>query len=195
MPDTVPQPTSPREVFGVFTWISLQGFGGVLAITQRELTERKRWLSHAEFIELLSMAQVLPGPNVVNISLIVGDRFFGWRGATAALGGMMLIPLVLVLAIAALYVEYAQVPAVAGALRGMAAVAAGLIIGTALRIAGALRGTPLGGAMALVVGLIAFAGVALARLPLPWVLLVLGSLATAVAWFRIRSREQSQPPR
>ena len=194
MPDIAPRPASPGELFFAFTRMSLQGFGGVLAVTQRELTERKRWLTHAEFIELLSMAQVLPGPNVVNISLIVGDLYFGWRGAAAALGGMMLIPLVVVLAVAALYVEYSQLPAVAGALRGMGAVAAGLIIGTALRVAGALRGTPLGGALALAIGATAFVCVALLRLPLPWVLLGLGSIATGLAWFRIGARERARPP-
>jgi chromate transporter len=194
MPDIAPRPASPGELFSAFARMSLQGFGGVLAVTQRELTERRRWLTHAEFIELLSMAQVLPGPNVVNISLIVGDRYFGWRGAAAALGGMMLIPLGLVLVLAALYVEHAQLPAVAGALRGMGAIAAGLIIGTAFRVAGALRGTPLGGALALAVGTIAFVGVALLRLPLPWILLGLGAIATGLAWFRIRARERAWPP-
>lgn len=195
MSDPAPRPASPGELFSAFTRISLQGFGGVLPITQRELTERKRWMTHAEFIELLSMAQILPGPNVVNIALIVGDRYFGWRGAAAALGGMMLAPLALVLVLAALYVEHAHVPAVAGALRGMAAVAAGLIIGTALRIAAALRGTPLGSALALAIGATAFLCVALLRVPLPWVLLGLGGIATALAWLRIRARESAQPPR
>jgi chromate transporter len=185
LPDTAPRPASPRDLFVAFTLLALQGFGGVLAVTQRELCERKRWLTHAEFVEVLSFAQVLPGPNVVNVALIVGDRFFGWRGAFAALAGMMAVPLLIVLALAATYAGTAHVPAVAGALRGMGAVAAGLIIGTALRLAGSLRGTPIGGTAALALAALAFVAVALLRWPLVWVLLGLGALGTTWAWIRI----------
>jgi chromate transporter len=187
LPDTAPRPASPRDLFVAFTLLALQGFGGVLAVTQRELCERKRWLTHAEFVEVLSFAQVLPGPNVVNVALIVGDRFFGWRGASAALAGMMVLPLVIVLALSAVYVRTSDVSAVAGALRGMGAVAAGLIIGTALRIAASLRGTPIGGAAALALAAAAFVAVALLRWPLAWVLLGLGALSCAYAWRRLRA--------
>src|SRR5512139_2528140 len=103
--DTSARPSSPRALFVAFTLLALQGFGGVLAVTQRELCDRRRWLTHAQFVEILSIAQVLPGPNVVNVALIIGDRYFGWRGAFAALAGMMALPLVIVLALTATYVE------------------------------------------------------------------------------------------
>ena len=128
---TQPAPRSPGELFRAFSSMALQGFGGVLPIAQRELVERERWLTKAQFVELLSLGQVLPGPNVVNLALMVGDRYFGWRGALAALTGMLLAPLAIVLALAALYAQYASVPAVAGALRGMGAVAAGLVLAMA----------------------------------------------------------------
>jgi chromate transporter len=179
------RPSSPRDLFVAFTLLALQGFGGVLAVAQRELCERRRWLTHAQFVEVLSIAQVLPGPNVVNVALIVGDRFFGWRGASAALAGMLVLPLVIVLALSAVYVRTSDVSAVAGALRGMGAVAAGLIIGTALRIAASLRGTPIGGAAALALAAAAFVAVALLRWPLAWVLPSLGALGTAWAWRQI----------
>ena len=73
----------------------------MLAIAQHELVERQRWLTRQQFVEMLSLSQVLPGPNVVNLALMLGDRFFGWRGALAALGGMLLVPLVIVLALTA----------------------------------------------------------------------------------------------
>ena len=130
-------PRSPADLFWSFTWLALQGFGGVLAVAQRVLCEQKRWLTKAQYLELLSLGQVLPGPNVFNLSLMVGDRWFGLRGAFAALAGMMLLPLVLVLLLTALYTQFADQPLVAGALRGMGAVSAGLIIGSALQ-AGAL---------------------------------------------------------
>jgi len=191
LPAPVARPSSPLDLFVTFTLLALQGFGGVLAVTQRELCERKRWLTHAQFVEILSIGQVLPGPNVVNVALIIGDRYFGWRGAFSALAGMMTLPLVIVLALAALYVEFAQVAAVAGALRGMAAVAAGLIIGTALRLAASLRGTPIGSFAAVALATASFVAVALLRWPLVWVLLALGSVGMAWAWWRIAAQERS----
>jgi len=190
-PEPAARPSSPLDLFVTFTLLALQGFGGVLAVTQRELCERKRWLTHAQFVELLSIGQVLPGPNVVNIALIIGDRYFGWRGAFAALAGMMTLPLAIVLALTATYVEFAHVTAVAGALRGMAAVAAGLIIGTALRLAASLRGTPMGGAAAVALATAAFVAVALLRWPLVWVLLALGAVGTAWAWRRIAAQDRA----
>ncbi len=191
LPAPVARPSSPLDLFLTFTLLALQGFGGVLAVAQRELCERKRWLTHAQFVEILSIGQVLPGPSVVNVALIIGDRYFGWRGAFSALAGMMTLPLVIVLALAALYVEFAQLAAVAGALRGMAAVAAGLIIGTALRLAASLRGTPIGGVAAVTLATASFVAVALLRWPLVWVLLALGAVGMAWAWRRIAAQERS----
>jgi chromate transporter len=189
--EPIARPSSPLDLFVTFTLLALQGFGGVLAVTQRELCERKRWLTHAQFVEILSIGQVLPGPSVVNVALIIGDRYFGWRGAFSALAGMITLPLVIVLALAAIYVEFAQVAAVAGALRGMAAVAAGLIIGTALRLAPSLRGTPIGGFATVTLATASFVAVALLRWPLVWVLLALGSVGMAWAWWRIAAQERS----
>ena len=127
------RPSSAMELFVAFTLLALQGFGGVLAVAQRVLCEQKRWLTKEEFVEMLAVGQVLPGPNICNVALMVGDRFFGWRGAFAALAGMMAVPLVIVLVVTAVYAQYALHPAVAGALKGMGAVSAGLIVGTGLQ--------------------------------------------------------------
>lgn len=186
------RPSSTGDLFITFTWLALQGFGGVLAVTQRVLCEQKRWLSPAQFVEILALGQVLPGPNVCNVSLMVGDRFFGWRGAFAALAGMMTVPLVIVLALTALYTHFASLPAVAGALKGMGAVAAGLIIGTAFRLAVALRTNAMGLPTCIGFAAAAFVAVALLRLPLVWVLLGLGALACTVAWWRLGTGKQRQ---
>jgi chromate transporter len=188
------RPASPADLFMSFTWLALQGFGGVLAIAQRVLCEDKRWLTKEDFLELLAIGQVLPGPNVCNIALMVGDRFFGWRGAFAALGGMMAVPLLIVMSLAVLYVEFAANPLVAGALRGMGAVAAGLIVGTALKLAPALRRNPMGVAICVAFGVATFVLVALLRYPLGWVLLGLGAVACAVAWSRVRSNAAAEGP-
>jgi len=134
-----PAPQSLLDLGRVFNRMALQGFGGVLPVAQIELVERTGWLTREEFVETLAVAQVLPGPNVCNLALMIGDRYFGWRGALVALGGMMLAPLLIVLVLAAAYRQWHEIPAVSGALRGMGAVAAGLVIVTALKLAVALK--------------------------------------------------------
>ena len=182
------QPSSNKELFVAFTLLALQGFGGVLAVAQRVLCEQRRWLTREQFVEILAVAQVLPGPNVCSVALMIGDRFFGWRGAFAALAGMMAVPLVIVLSITALYAEYSMNPAVSGALRGMGAVSGGLIVGTGLKLVGALRTSPMGAPACGALLLSAFAAVALLRWPLVWIILALGVAACGYAWRRLKPR-------
>ena len=93
---TMNQPRSRGDMFWSFSRLALQGFGGVVAIVQRELVERKRWLTPQAFLEDWAVAQVMPGPNVVNLSMMLGGRFFGWTGALAALAGMLVSPTMVV---------------------------------------------------------------------------------------------------
>lgn len=157
----------------------------MLAVAQRELVERKRWLTREEFLELLSVGQVLPGPNVVNLSMMIGDRFFGLRGAMSALAGMLAMPLVIVLLLASLYARYESHPAVQGALRGMGAVAAGLVLATALKLLPTLRSNALGVTTSLALAAVAVAAVTVGHWPLLWVVGGLGSLAVGLAWRRL----------
>jgi hypothetical protein len=83
------RPASKTDLFLSFTWLALQGFGGVLAVVQRELVDKKRWMTREQFVEDWAVAQIMPGPNVVNLSIMIGDRYFGLRGAFAALAGML----------------------------------------------------------------------------------------------------------
>lgn len=182
-------PASCGDLFRVFNRLALQGFGGVLPIAHRELVEREAWLSDQQFVELLALCQVLPGPNVINLSLIVGDRHFGWRGAVAATAGLLLLPLAIALALAVAYQRFAAEPLVNGALRGMGAVAAGLVIGTAVKLGRTLQGNPLGLPAACAVGALTFVLVGLARWPMVGVVLGLGGAAMALAWWRIARRE------
>jgi chromate transporter len=180
--ETLARPVSTKDLFVTFTALALQGFGGVLPVAQRVLCDQKRWLTKQEFVEILAIGQVLPGPNICNLSLMIGDRFFGWRGACAALAGMMAVPLAIVLAVTALYAHYAWNPAVAGALKGMGAVSAGMIIGTALKLSATLRANPIGVRASIALGAAAFAGVALLRWPLVWILLGAGAVGCGYAW-------------
>jgi chromate transporter len=188
VPDTALPLQAPRScshLFWVFTRTALQGFGGVLAVAQQELVERERWLTREEFLEMLSVGQVLPGPNVVNLSMMIGDRFFGLRGAASALAGMLALPLVLMLLLAVLYGQFADHPQVSGALRGMGAVSAGLVLATALKLVGTLRRNALGLPLCLVLGALTLLMVAVLKWPLAWVVLGLGPIAVAIAWWRL----------
>ena len=181
-----PQPQSPTDLFVSFTLLALQGFGGVMAVVQRELVEKKRWMTREEFIEDWAVAQVMPGPNVVNLSMMIGARSFGFKGAMAALAGMLTAPLILVLLLALVYARFADFPGVAGALRGMGAVAAGLIAATALKLAGALAKNVLGLRLCAVLGALCFAAIALLRWPLVYVLIGLGGTACVLAYQKLK---------
>ena len=189
MPDIV-RPASPWALFVAFSLLALQGFGGVIAIAQRVVVEQRRWLTKTEFLELLAASQVLPGPNVVNLSLMIGDRFFGWRGALAAMGGMILPPMAVVLAATVLYGRLApDLPALAGALRGMGAVSAGMILATGLKLMGGLAKQPLGRRVGLVYAGMTALAVGALRWPMAAVVLGLGSVAVLHAALVIRRAE------
>ena len=181
------RPRSPFELFLALSWLALQGFGGVLAVVQHELVERKRWLSKEEFVEEWAVAQVMPGPNVINLSLVLGARYFGWRGALMALLGLVALPLVIVIAVAYTYSQFSDSTAVQGALRGMGAVAAGLIIGSGLKLIPALKRNALGMTICAVLGFGTFVVIALLRLPLPVAVFGFGALGCVLAWKRLSS--------
>jgi chromate transporter len=182
-----PRPRSCTDLFVSFSILALQGFGGVLAVVQREMVEKKRWLTRDEFIEEWAVAQIMPGPNVVNLSITLGARYFGWRGSLAAVAGMLTFPLLVVLALALVYAEFADNPQVAGALRGMGAVAAGLITATGIKLLPALKKNALGLPLCTAFGVAVFVAVAWLRLPLLPVLLVLGGLGCVAAYRKLRA--------
>ena len=193
--DAAPQPRSRADLFWTFTWLALQGFGGVLAVVQRELVEKKRWLTREQFLEEWAVAQIMPGPNVLNLAMVLGGRHFGLSGALAAASGLLALPLLLVLALAVLYGSVAETPVAQGALRGMGAVSAGLIAATGLKLAPALRGSPMGLAAAALIALLSFIAIAWLRLPLAWVLLSVGGLSCGWAAYRLRGSAPRQEPK
>jgi chromate transporter len=180
-----PRPNSLTDLFVSFTLLALQGFGGVLAVVQRELVEKKRWLTREEFVEEWSVAQIMPGPNVINLAVVLGTRYFGFRGAAVAVAGMLAMPLLVVIVLALIYAHYAANPHVAGALRGMGAVAAGRITATGLKLAMALQRHPLGRVWCGVLGLATFVAIAWLQLPLLGVLLGLGGLACILTYRKL----------
>lgn len=191
-PTNKPQPKSLADLFWSFTLLAMQGFGGVVAIVQRELVDKKQWMTRAEFVEEWAVAQVMPGPNVVNLAMIIGNRFFGLAGAISALAGMLCFPLLLLLLVAVLYAQIAAHPGVAGALRGMSAVAAGMIIASGLRLIPVLRSHPLGMTLAALMSLITLIAIAVFRVPLVYVLLSLGSVSMALVHRQLRRVQERQ---
>ncbi|OWQ93890.1 chromate transporter [Roseateles aquatilis] len=185
-PGDAASPQSVGELFWAFNRLALQGFGGVLAVAQRELVERLGWMSREEFVETLAVAQVLPGPNIVNISLMIGDRFFGMRGAMAALAGMMVVPAIIVLTLAALSTTWLASPRMTGALRGMGAVSAGLILATGLKLLPSLRKNPVGLWPGLALASLVFGATVWLKLPLFWIVLSVGGLGMALALIALR---------
>lgn len=188
------RPSNIRALFVAFTWLSLQGFGGVLGVVHRELVERRRWLNEREFAGDWAMAQVLPGPNVCNLALMYGWRQFGWRGALAALAGLLCAPTLLLVLVAMLLGSVEELAPVRGAIGGMAAVAAGIVAGAGLRLARSLAGHPLGRAGALLVAAVALAGLLAAQLPLLWVVALVGLPSCALTWLRLRRARQMPAP-
>lgn len=186
-----PRPAHLGELFWAFSWLSLQGFGGVLAVVHRELVEKRGWLTPEDFLEDWAVAQVMPGPNVCNLALMLGDRHFGWRGALTALAGLLALPLLLLLSLGSLIGQLPDQAAVAGGLRGMGGVAAGLIAGSALKLLLGLRQHALGFPLVLLLTSAAFAGVVWLHLALHLIVLGLGGLACGLTWWLLRRRVAS----
>ena len=176
------QPQSKTELFVAFTLMALQGVGGVLVIVQHELVNRRKWLTQAQFVEEWSVAQVMPGPNVVNLCLMLGGKYFGLAGALAAVSGLIMAPMLLVLTLAILFGGVSDSAVAQGALKGMGAVSGGLIIATGLKLSKTMPQNPLGLWLAIAFAVITFAAVGIFRISLIWVLLGLGLVACLLTY-------------
>jgi chromate transporter len=178
-------PITRRALFASFLKMGLLGFGGVLPWARRVIVDERRWLGDREFAELIGLCQVLPGPNVVNLSVIIGARTHGAVGSLIAVAAILLVPVGLMLVIAAFYAAVAQDPLTRNAIAGASAAAAGLILGTAMRLLlhtrPPLRGLLTGGA--------AFVAVGILQWPLLWVIVVLIVLGVAAEWRASRAIE------
>jgi chromate transporter len=164
-------------LFAGFFSIGICGFGGVLPWARRMIVEQRGWLTAAEFTDLLALCQFLPGPNVINLSVALGSRFHGARGALAAFFGLMSAPMVIILLLGMVYERYSGLPGVRPMFAGLAAVASGLVLSTALKIAAPLRHKTLDVLMA--VG--SWAAIVLLHVPLIPAMLVLAPLGILLA--------------
>lgn len=172
---------SSSELFFTFSKMSIFGFGGVGPFIYSTIVEEKNWMTPKEFTELLAMGQLLPGANVTNFAVMFGYRVNGWRGALYSVFGLLLFPFLIILGLGVLYNQFGNSPVVIGALRGILAVSAGLILVTSLKIAVSQFREDKSYWPIL---LIAFTIVAMTVLsiPLPAIVMVLGTIAIIFEW-------------
>jgi chromate transporter len=194
-PVAVPAPDIPElapstppgliALFVAFAKMSLAGFGGVLVWARHGIVDQHRWMTANEFNETFALCHFLPGPNVVNLSVVFGSRFRGIPGALAAFAGLLGPPVVIVTVLAALYARYGEIDALRRILAGISCAAVGLLISALFRMMMPLieRRDLIG----LVILAAVFVAIGLLRLPLPAVLLVAIPLSIAIAFF-IRRR-------
>jgi chromate transporter len=176
-PTTTPAP-GLLELFLAFAKMSLAGFGGVLAFARRGIVEQHRWMTAEEFNETFALCHFLPGPNIVNLSVVFGSRFGGIAGGIAAFAGLVGPPMLLVTVLAALYARYGDVDALRRILAGVSCGAVGLLISVVFKMMMPLikRRDVIG----LVAMVAVFIAIGLVRLPLQAVLLVAVPISLAI---------------
>jgi chromate transporter len=184
-PAAVPAPDSPTStppgliaLFVAFARMSLAGFGGVLVFARRAIVEEHRWMTADEFNETFALCHFLPGPNIVNLSVVFGSRFRGLAGGLAAFAGLVGPPAVVVMVLAALYARFGEVEALRRILSGVSCAAVGLLISVVFRMMMPLvRKRDLVGLVLLAA---VFIAIGVLRLPLPAVLLAAIPLSIAI---------------
>ncbi len=177
MSETRPDPTV-FDLFAGFFMVGVCGFGGVLPWARRMIVEQRKWLTPAEFTELLGLCQFLPGGNIMNVTIALGSRFRGVPGAIAAFLGLMTAPVAIVIGLGAFYYQYSGFAPIRRALIALSAAAAAYLLASAWKIAAPLRGRPL----AIAVAACTFIVIAVLRLPLLAALPVLALGSTLVLW-------------
>ena len=187
------EPSPPRllplgvpTIFLAFLGVGLTGFGGVMPWMRRTVIEKRRWMTAEEFNEAVSLCQILPGPNMVNFAVVFGARHAGAAGALAAVVGLLLLPVCIAMGVGALYARFGELPALRGILAGLGAAAAGLLIGTTVKMAQPLFRP--GAKPAAFVAAGVFAALAIGRWPIVFVFLAFAPLSLALHW-RLRPRE------
>ncbi len=181
LPTAVANP-SLYELFKAFVIVSVSGFGGALPWARRMIVEQRRWMTTEEFNEAFALSQFLPGPNLVNFSVVFGLRFGGAAGAAVTLAGLMGPPLVIVTIMGMLYARFGDLEVLSRILSGIAAAAAGLLIAVVAKMAAPMFLKKWNSAPA--IAILAFLGVAIMQWPLPWVFAALAPVSIALAWFK-----------
>jgi chromate transporter len=191
-PAAIPAPESQTsaapglvELFMAFARMSLAGFGGVLVFARRAIVDKHRWMTADEFNETFALCHFLPGPNIVNLSVVFGARIRGVIGSITAFTGLLGPPFLIVTALAMIYARYGNLPILRRILDGISCAAVGLLLAVTWRMMLPLlkRRDPI----AIVILIAVFVAVGVLRWPLPQVLLIAVPASIAATWFA-RSR-------
>jgi chromate transporter len=182
-PDTpTSMPPSLIALFVAFAKMSLAGFGGVMVWARRGIVDEHRWMTAEEFNETFALCHFLPGPNIVNLSVVFGSRFRGIAGGIAAFTGLVGPPVVIVMILAVLYARFGEIEALRRILAGVSSAAVGLLISVVFRMMMPL--VKKRDLVSLAVMAAVFVAIGLVRLPLPAVLLVAIPLSIAITFVR-----------
>lgn len=172
------------ELALTFNHIALASFGGGLSAWSREvLVVEKEWLGEAEFLSAMTMCRILPGANQVNMAVFAGSKMRGLPGAAAALFGLCLMPVVLIMVAGFFYFRFKEMPAVKGVLHGASAAAVALTIAMVIQTGRKC----LTSVVPVLLFVAAFILNGLVRWPLPVVLAILAPLSLIWAWPRKRA--------
>lgn len=123
-----------KALFIGFMKLGLMGFGGVLPLAHRMIVEKQKWMDESQFTNLLGICQLLPGGNIINMSVAIGMQFQGAKGAVSALFGLISAPIVIVLMLYQIYDHFQYLTPVKHAIEGLAAAAAGLLFATGIKM-------------------------------------------------------------
>lgn len=187
-PDAARPSLGLRQIFLTFTKISLTSFGGGLSgWMMREFVQNRRWLTESEFLTGLALAQAFPGVNVVNLSIWVGYRLRGGRGALAGALGMVVPAMVAAIAIVALFDRLARFPLIHVILAGVAAAAIGLSLQMGIRAARRAARSVVSAAVMVAT----FLAIFLFKFPLLPVVVVMAPISVATAFYRLKTAGQS----
>lgn len=177
MSDTPARPSLANLFTGFFT-VGVCGFGGVMPWARWMVVEKRRWMTSAEFTDLLGLCQFLPGGNIINVSVAIGMRFGGVVGSAVCLIALMAAPMAIVLMLGLFYTRYSDMPMVRHGFGGLAAVASALVLAMAWKIAEPLRARPIG----IGVAVATFVAITILHWPLAPVLVAAAGLSTLLAW-------------
>lgn len=180
-PDLATAPPSLVALFLAFASMSLAGFGGVLVFARRAIVEQHRWMTADEFNETFALCHFLPGPNIVNLSMVFGSRLRGIAGGIAAFAGLLLPPTLIMTALAIAYARFGDLEVLRRILAGISCAAVGLLIAVVFRMMTPLlkRVDP----FAVIMMLGVFLAIGVLRLPLQAVLLVAIPISVGLTYF------------
>lgn len=180
-PDLATAPPSLIALFLAFASMSLAGFGGVLVFARRAIVEQHRWMTADEFNETFALCHFLPGPNIVNLSMVFGSRLRGIAGGIAAFAGLLLPPTLIMTALAIAYARFGDLEVLRRILAGISCAAVGLLIAVVFRMMTPLlkRVDP----FAVIMMLGVFLAIGVLRLPLQAVLLVAIPISVGLTYF------------